>query len=236
MKKNIVLLFLLTQIFAIAGIGVYGNYDPISRTPQSSTKDEVAIIPGSTTDYGNLGLGLFVYVDVLPIIDLEVAAEIAGTYYPVTIDLPLVGSETYEGFPWVRFSAYGTIRKKIIGVSIPFLAKVQLHGGAGANYHSITPDITVQFMQDALTTPDNTTFTADQVVNRDFSDTEEICAIFEYMREHMRTVMGGHIQLGIQGKLLMINMFINGRYTLAKNVIPDQAGFASVWVGLSYGF
>ena len=235
--KKIVLLFFLTQIFAIAGIGVYGIYDPISRTPQSSTKDGVTIIPGSTSEYGNLGVGMFMYLDILPIIDFEVALESVGTYYPVTIDLPLIVSETYEGFPWLRFSAYGTIRKKIIGASIPFLAKVQLHGGAGINYHSITPDATVQFIQDVFTTDDNSDFTADQVVNRDFSDTEDIRAVYEYMRETMRTVGGGyHVQLGIQGKLLMINMFINGRYTFAEDVIPDKTGFASVWVGFGYGF
>ena len=86
--KKIVLLFFLTHVFAIAGIGVYGNYDPISRTPVETVAiGEVVITPGPIRKYGNVGLGGFIYVDVLPIIDLEVALESVGTLYPATITI-----------------------------------------------------------------------------------------------------------------------------------------------------
>ena len=56
------------------------------------------------------------------------------------------------------------------------------------------------------------------------------------MDENKISSNGYHIQVGFQGKLLMLNLFANARYTIAKDVVPGEDGFASIWTGLAFGF
>ena len=55
------------------------------------------------------------------------------------------------------------------------------------------------------------------------------------MLDNVEDVSGFHLQAGVRGKLLMINAFVNARYTIAKDVIPDKSGYPSLWVGLAIG-
>jgi hypothetical protein len=55
------------------------------------------------------------------------------------------------------------------------------------------------------------------------------------MLDKMEDVSGFHLQVGVRGKLLMFNAFANARYTIAKDVIPDESGYPSLWVGLALG-
>ena len=43
-----------------------------------------------------------------------------------------------------------TLRKEIIGVSVPFLAKVQLYGGLGLNKHSVLPVMDIEMFESAF--------------------------------------------------------------------------------------
>ena len=79
MKKYLAGIFLVTQIFAFGGFGAYGNIDSFSSTP-SQTQSEGIIVTPQSLDGAN-GLGLFFYLDVLPIIDLEVSYELVGNIY-----------------------------------------------------------------------------------------------------------------------------------------------------------
>ena len=122
MKKNIIYLFLITQIFAFAGVGFYGDVDMFSATPAESTDD----VTGITVTPGNLnnaiGAGGFVYIDFLPIIDLEFSLEGAGNIYDATMASDLLGTTELPKIPWTRLSGYVTVRKQLAGASIPFLA------------------------------------------------------------------------------------------------------------------
>ena len=57
----------------------------------------------------------------------------------------------------------------------------------------------------------------------------------DYVGKKSTQPSGIHLQAGSQIKLLILNMFINGRYTFAKNVIPDTNGFFSMNAGLAVG-
>ena len=153
----------------------------------------------------SVGLGLFLYLDVIPVIDLEASWEIAGASYPFVVNVGGVNIATHD-FPWARFSGYYTVRKKIAGVGIPFLAKAQFYGGLGFNTHSITPDITASFIEDAFLdfAPTNG---VEIPAEQDFSNQVIIDQLTTYMNKHSRTAMGFHIQVGAQAKLLFILNF-----------------------------
>ena len=121
MKKYLASLFLTTQIFAFAGIGVYGNADLFSVTPGPSSDGSPTVTVTPESLDGAVGGGLFFYLDVLPIIDLEANIELVGNAYKFTTNLaPTAPGE----FPWGRVSGYFTLRKKIMGIGVPFLAKL----------------------------------------------------------------------------------------------------------------
>mgnify|MGYP004258984847 CR=1 FL=1 len=58
-------------------------------------------------------------------------------------------AKTKGDFPWGRISAYFTIRKEIIGLSIPLLAETQLYGGLGFNKHWVLPVMTTDMFNSA---------------------------------------------------------------------------------------
>ena len=59
--------------------------------------------------------------------------------------------------------------------------------------------------------------------------------LLDYAAENINQTNGVHFQVGAQAKLLVANLFINARYTLAKNVVPDSPGFPSLWLGVAIG-
>ncbi len=232
MKKSLILCFLINQIFAFAGLGVYTNSDIFSSTPPSSaytdsnTMQDITVTPESFDNA--LGGGVFLYLDILPIIDLEANLELVGNTYKFVTNL----SPTTPGeFPWGRVSGYFTIRKKIMGIGVPFLAKLQLNGGIGYNTHVVTPNVTVDFIKEAFSSISIT-----DAASQDFSQDAVADVLIDYMDKNKINTSGFHIQCGAQFKLLILNMFVNARYTIADDVIAGKSGFPSIWTGLAFGF
>ena len=231
MKKNIIYLFLITQIFAFAGFGVYGSSNPTTSTALSTTDGNITITPGPMNS--PVGAGFFIYLDVIPVVDLEASWEVAAAKYPFIVSIEGTSVGTND-FPWARVSGYYTVRKSIASAGIPFLAKAQFYGGIGFNTHSITPDITASFIEDAFLDflPTNE---VDIPAKQDFSDQVIIDQLTTYMNKHSRTATGFHVQVGAQAKLLFVNLFINARYTVAKDVVYGTSGFSTIWTGLAIG-
>ena len=228
MKKYLASLFLTTQIFAFAGIGVYGNSDMFSVTPPSTSNNiipEITVTPESLDNAA--GIGVFFYLDALPIIDLEANIEFVGNMYKFTTNLATEPGE----FPWGRVSGYFTLRKKIMSVGVPFLAKLQLNGGVGYNTHTVTPNVTVDFIQNAFSS-----MPLEDAASQNFGQDAIIDSLVEYMNDNAINTSGFHVQLGTHAKLLMFNLFATARYTVAEDVIAGKSGFPSVWAGLAFGF
>ena len=226
MKKYLAGIFLVTQIFAFGGFGFYGNVDSFSSTPNQTQSGGIIVTPQSLD--GANGLGLFFYLDVLPIIDLEVSYELVGNIYKFTTN---VSNGSPGEFPWGRLSGYYTLRKKLLGVSVPFLAKAQIYGGVGYNHHTVSPHVSVSFIEDAFAS-----LNLQQAAEQDFGQDAIMNSLVDYMAENAIKTSGFHIQLGAQAKLLMFNVFVNGRYTIANDVVNGKSGFPSVWTGLAIGF
>ena len=232
MKKFILsflpIFILSSQVFAIAGFGAYGDFDLLKYPAGSS---------GDVNEYGveykgfdnPKGFGFLFYIDAIPVVDLEVDIEFVGNLYeytPYLAGTPLAS----EDLPWGRVSTYVTIRKEILGLSIPLLAKVQLYGGLGFNKHKVVPIMTADVIKDAL---GGDGLEAALILFE--ADTEEGAKnLAKSMLDNVEDVSGFHLQAGVRGKLLMFNAFVNARYTIA-DVIPDKSGYPSLWVGLAIG-
>jgi len=232
MKKLILsflpIFILSSQVFAIAGFGAYGDFDLLKYPAGSS---------GDVDEYGveykgfdnPKGFGFLFYIDAIPVVDLEVDIEFVGNLYeytPYLAGIPLAS----EDLPWGRVSTYVTIRKEILGLSIPLLAKAQLYGGVGFNKHKVVPIMTADVIKDALGGDD-----LEAALKLFEADTEEGAKdLAKSMLDNVEDVSGFHLQAGVRGKLLMFNAFVNARYTIA-DVIPDKSGYPSLWVGLAIG-
>ena len=219
---------LSSQVFAIAGFGAYGDFDLLKYPAGSS---------GDVDEYGveykgfdnAKGFGFLFYIDAIPVVDLEVDIEFVGNLYEYTPYLAGVPLDS-EDLPWGRVSTYVTIRKEILGLSIPLLAKAQLYGGVGFNKHKVVPIMTADVIKDALGGDD-----LEAALKLFEADTEEGAKdLAKSMLDNVEDVDGFHLQAGVRGKLLMFNAFVNARYTIA-DVIPDKSGYPSLWVGLAIG-
>ena len=154
MKKfliGIMIVVLPTSIFGIGGIGLQIGQGSVTV---GATEDAKVLGLGitanmTTTEFSNpLSVGLHVYIDAIPFIDLEADINLVGQKYEFGFNNPAeIGP--YE-FVWGSASTYFTVRKKILGLGIPFLAKANLFYGGGYNQHMVTPLMTIDLMEEMM--------------------------------------------------------------------------------------
>ena len=233
MIKKILSLFIvvlfISQAYSLAGFGAYGNYDLIKYPSGSASNFDETLKVGYEGFDNAGGFGFLFYIDAIPFVDLEADIEFIGNTYKFTPYIISIAQTSGE-MPWGRVSIYLTAKKEILGLSIPFLAKAQLYGGLGFNKHTVLPVMTLDMFQSAFGTAD-----IESALEKDFSNTDAVTKLSDYMLENAKKISGFHLQAGMQGKLLMLNAFINARYTIAKDVIPGKSGFPSLWAGLALG-
>ncbi len=226
---------LSSQVFAIAGFGAYGDFDLLKYPEGHSgnvTEDDITANGVKYNGFDNpKGFGFLFYIDAIPVVDLEADIEFVGNLYEYTPYL-LGSAQTSQELPWGRVSTYVTIRKEILGLSIPLLAKAQLYGGLGFNKHKVVPIMTADIIKDAFNADDLATALNSFGENAD--PDQAATDLAKSMLDNVEDVSGFHLQAGVRGKLLMFNAFVNARYTIA-DVIPDKSGYPSLWVGLAIG-
>ena len=213
------------NLFAIIGFGAYGNQDFV--TYPSNTSSSGAYTINSSGFEKAVGIGFFVYLDVLPI-DIQLDFEFVGN----TNDLNALVEELdlAEGpLLWARNSTYLTARKTWKEVKIPFFAKAQVFYGGGLNWHNALPEITVDLFEEAFSGD-----LAETLIKID--ESKHVDELIDYILDNIDKTTGLHLQAGAQVKILAANAFVNARYTLAKDVVPDSSGFLSIWAGLAFGF
>ena len=222
---------LSSQVFAIAGFGAYGDFD-LLKYPDGSSGD-ISTYGVEYKGFDNAkGFGFLFYIDAIPVVDLEADIEFVGNLYEYTPYL-LGVEQTSQELPWGRVSTYFTIRKEIFGLSIPLLAKAQLYGGLGFNKHKVIPIMTEKVIKEAFNADDLAT--ALDSFGTDADPDQAATDLAKSMLDNVEDISGFHLQAGVRGKLLMFNAFVNARYTIAKDVIPDKSGYPSLWVGLAIG-
>lgn len=228
MKKFLVPLFVITVLipanraYAIAGIGLYYNTDAVSVAGGTDGASPISLTRDGFD--GTIGGGLFVYIDAIPFVDIEVSFEAAVNQYQFSF-----GNEFSElgpiDFGWARASQYYTLRRKLVGFGVPILGGVQLYAGGGYNKHSSSPLASLDMVEGLL---------GDLTSSFDTSALEE--NLISYIKENKIDASGLHIQAGMQMKILTFSGFVNYRITMAKEVVPDAKSFSSLWAGLAFGF
>jgi len=225
MKNKFLMLIIVGLIFPLGGFGISGISNIYAIDKNTEIEGSFTLI--SESNGLENGFNFFIYFDALP---KDLAIEYNREYRFQLINANL----TYDDSPPIaaemssyRTSDYLTLKKEVFGLSIPFLAKAALHLGGGVNQHnSVVPSITL--LKDILD-EDNLSNLYDDF-NPDDIDTGDFMKALE---DHLINATGLHIQAGVQGKLLMLNAFVNARYTFING--DEMESFPGLTVGFAYG-
>ena len=229
MKKyilSILITVLPTGLFAIAGFGL--------QVAQGQMKVEESVlggadIPGVTLTNGAFenafGIGAFLYVDIIPVIDLELDFQAMGNTYDINFVNP-IGSMDPIPFAWATVNTYITVRKDVFSLSIPFLAAAKLYSGVGYNMHRTTPVASIEMVENLL---------GGDILGGDVSSLNENLEDFMTNEDNYDKSNGFHFQAGLQLKLLTFTSQLFYRYTMAEDVVPDKKGFGSMNFRFGFG-
>jgi len=215
-----------SQVFAIAGFGLQVGQSTFSVKESSPTisVSGVQLINGAFDNA--YSVGGYLYLDVIPIVDLEVDFNLQGNKYDIDFSNPH-GIMDPINFGWVSSDLYFTVRKKIIGLGIPFLAKAKLFAGGGYNTHLSTPMANEEMITDLC----DGNLESCNVTSLDKT-------LEEYMtdKDNYLSSSGFHIQGGLQFKLLMLDSFLFYRHVIIDDLIPGAKGFSSLNLRLGMDF
>ena len=222
--KNILMymssLLLCSYMFAIGGLGI--NFGSDLYTIPGGT-EEWMVEGGSNpvsivrTDLESpFYVGGYVYLDFLPVVDIEAGFGFAGNTYDYTyttpgIDGSLSQTESYK-LPWFRSSSYLTIQKPMF--TIPM---IKLYVGGGLNMSFSLPIVDKSFITSTLSS------------NLDNASGLNSNSISDLTTESM----GIHIEAGARFKPVFIPFSINAkaRYNIIGDIIPDKSGLLTITVG-----
>ena len=226
--KSLIPLFIITsQVFAIAGFGISANqslFNVDENTSDLMLSNGSKVGSFSSSKYSNgYGLGGYLYIDVIPFIDIDIEGNSIISKYDFSFANPVdtLKKQIITG----ALSGYITAQKKLFKLSIPLLAKVKLTAGAGINFN-ISPPVIDQTMLESIIP------TGSDVSN----GTVDTKALIEYIGDNKNSSTGFHIQTGLQFKILMLDSFLYYRQVFADNVIPNTKGFGSLNLRLGMGF
>ena len=229
MKKQNYIFFVIclllipwSNALGAVGFGVQGGQSIFTIASSISSKDGADL---TISEFANpLSGGGYLYIDAIPVIDLE--AEFSISFKKYTFDFGnAIGVRGPYDFGWADFSIYLSAGKKIVGIEIPLLAKAKLFYGGGFNMHTVTPLMSMDLMKSALggdLTVDPTNLSEDGLI--------------DFLKENQVNSSGFHIQSGLQFKILMLDTFLFYRHTFAKDVIPGQDHFGSLNLRMGMGF
>ncbi len=228
MKKftHILLITIIScsSVFAIGGFGIQAGQSMfnIDASTQYSDDTQLVSLSNGVID-GAYVFGGYLYIDAIPFIDIEIDGNISGNTYDINFS-NVTGSMDQLTFGWASANVYYTLRKKVFGLSIPFLAGAKIHAGGGMNTHTSTPMASFDMIEELL---------GGDLLNGNTDNLKD--NLKSYLEDNAIDATGIHIQAGLQFKLLMLDTFLNYRYTIADDVVPDAGGFGSMNLRVGFG-
>ncbi len=228
MKNKFLMLIIVGLIFPLGGIGFSGIANIYDTGTITERDADNAIVLTSISDGFENGLNFFIYFDALPQgLAIEYNKEMRVQLLNTTLNYNDLGAIEGEMGSY-RTSDYLTLKKEVLGLSIPFLAKASIYLGGGINQHnSIVPSISLLMdIADAIDFEDLYTG----------FDFEEISLMdsMEEIKGYSIETTGLHIQAGLQAKLLMLNTFVSARYTFIMDS-DEMESFPGLTIGIAYG-
>ena len=231
MKKFLVVLTLAmlpSSAFAIIGFGIQAGQDMAKLDALSHTEGEglTAVTVNSFEMEANpVNFGGYAFVDLFGFA-LEAEGDIAAGAYQFEFENVLSTLGPVD-FGWARVSYAVTMKKNIMDLSIPFLAKTALNAGAGIGGHVSTPRASVDMVKELL---------GDDLTNVDALNEGLEDKLGDYLVDNMIEASGLHVQAGLRFKVLVLDTHLNLRYNIAENVYDGSAGFAQVMFKMGIAF
>ena len=209
---------------AIGGFGIQGGQSLFS-VGETTLKDLVTSSNLYTAAFENsLNIGVYVYLDIIPFIDLEVDAIISGQKYDFSFD-NLLGDKGPFPAPWGGASIYFTARRKIVGFELPILGGAQLFAGGGYNTHSFAPLVDFSLVESLMG--------GDLSADPEFSEDDFI----DFVKENKIDKTGFHLQGGLKFQLMMLDAFLFYRQTIGDfEDVLDAKTYGSMNLRLGLGF
>ena len=224
-KNKFYILLFVAYAFPLGGIGLSGLNNIVTYDGDETDGDFKFFHQDNGLEQG---FNFFLYFDFLPS-DFAIEYSKEFKYQELNSTIIFNGSEITNPSYTGRMSDYFTIRKDLMDLSIPILAKIALNVGGGFNTHkSILPSIAL--LKDIYNVND---------INELYDQVEQNWdenAIYDKLEKHAMDASGLHIQCGVQAKFLMLNAFINIKYTfIIKDENNSIESFPGFNVGLAYG-
>ena len=233
--KKMLSLFMVVLVpsfaFALAGFGIQVGSD-LSKLGSYSYSEGSGITEVTINTYEmetNPGsFGGYAFVDLFGFA-LEAEGEFAGGKYDFDFTNEFLPEmEDKIPFLWGRASYSFTLKKNIMDISIPFLAKAAINAGGGFGSHAATKRVNVGMVRNILGEEDlaNVELGQDQI--------ETLLEDFLTNKENWQEASGLHLQAGLRFKVLVLDTHINARYNLAKDIYTDKAGWLQLMFKLGF--
>jgi len=209
---------------AIIGFGIQGGQS-IFSVGAKTLEDLNAFATVNTGPFENSNnIGIYLYLDIIPFIDLEVDASIVGQEYDFTFGNRL-GNVGPIKADWGGTSIYFTARRKIVGFELPILGGAQLFAGGGSNTHSFTPLVNLDMVEIIM----GGSLGAQPEFDED--------ALVDYIEDNKIDKTGFHIQSGLKFQLFMLDAFLFYRQTFGEfEDVLDAKTYGSMNLRLGLGF
>lgn len=231
MLSVLVMALIPSSVFALAGFGVQLGSD-LSKLGSYSFSEGSGLTEVTINTYemeSNPGsFGGYAFVDLFGFA-LEAEAEGAlGQYEFDFTNAFLPEMEEKIPFVWGRGSYSFTLKKNIMDISIPFLAKAAINAGGGFGKHAATKRVNVEMVRSILGEED----LADVELGQ--NEIESLLEDFLTNKDNWEEASGLHLQAGLRFKVLVLDTHINARYNLAKDIYTDKAGWLQLMFKMGF--
>jgi hypothetical protein len=216
---------------AIIGFGIQGGQSLFTvgdrtksrlLTPSPLPETYATFNTGSFGDSPNIGI--YLYLDIIPFIDLEVDAIINWKKYQFSFENPAGDIGPMDAY-WGGASIYFTARKKIVGFELPILGGAQLFAGGGYNTHTFAPLVNLDLVESLMDGKLGST--------PEFSED----ALVDFIKENKIDKTGFHLQGGLKFQLMMLDAFLFYRQTIGDfEDVLDAKTYGSMNLRLGLGF
>ena len=224
MKKMLSVLVMVlapSYAFALAGFGIQVGSDLSKLNPYSYSEGS-GITEVNVNTYemkSNPGsFGGYAFVDLFGFA-LEAEGEIGGGKYEFDFTNEYLPEMEKIPFVWGRASYSFTLKKNIMDISIPFLAKAAINAGGGFGSHAATKRVNVDMVR--------TIFNQEDLANVQLDESEIDTLLEEFLtnKDNWEEASGLHLQAGVRFKVLVLDTHINARYNLAKDIYTGKSGW-----------
>ena len=222
MKKTFLVLGLAGAVLiptqpaqAIIGLGL--NLGQDSYTFESQTYTDL-FLANSGVNFTRqemakpIGVGFYLFIDAIPVVDLELGGNIFFNRFDVTYVNPTTEQDISEVFGWARTAAHLTIQRKLFKVPM-----FNVFAGGGLSLHATVPVLDKKFMEDFIGSVDR-------------------ILIIGKLEDETISKTGFHIEFGARFKPVLVPFAVNVKYRLAfvEGIVPDKKSFSTISAGFGF--